>query len=146
MKVEIKVDKSLTEPRVIIETNEITQEVSEIVKKLSEEKIGILTGFKQEQAEILEQSEIYCVYSSAKKVFAVTEKGEYALKFRMYELEEKLDKNCFVRISNSEIINLKKVKSFDLSLTGTICVKMKNGRVTYASRRYVSKIKQVLGI
>ena len=79
-------------------------------------------------------------------LFRSTEKGEYALKFRMYELEEKLDKNCFVRISNSEIINLKKVKSFDLSLTGTICVKMKNGRVTYASRRYVSKIKQVLGI
>ena len=64
----------------------------------------------------------------------------------MYELEDRLDKNSFVRISNSEIINLKKVKGFDLSFTGTICVKMKNGRVTYVSRRYVSKIKQVLGI
>lgn len=146
MQVEIKIDKSLTEPKIIIETNEITEDISEIVKKLSEERTDIITGFKQEQAQILEQAEIYCIYSANKKVCALTDKGEFTLRFRMYELEDRLDKNSFVRISNSEIINLKKVKGFDLSFTGTICVKMKNGRVTYVSRRYVSKIKQVLGI
>jgi len=51
-----------------------------------------------------------------------------------------------VRISNSEIINLRKVKAFDLSLAGTIQVSLLNGTVTYVSRRYVPKIKQVLGI
>ena len=54
--------------------------------------------------------------------------------------------HAFVRISNSEIINLKKVKSFDLSFAGTICVTLSNGQTTYVSRRYVSKIKQVLGM
>ena len=146
MQVEIKIDKSLTEPKIIIETNEITEDISEIVKKLSEERTDIITGFKQEQAQILEQAEIYCIYSANKKVYALTDKGEFTLRFRMYELEDRIDTNSFVRISNSEIINLKKVKGFDLSFTGTICVKMKNGRVTYVSRRYVSKIKQVLGI
>lgn len=65
---------------------------------------------------------------------------------RLYELEERLDKGSFVRISNSEIINMKKVKGFDLSFTGTICVSLSNGTTTYVSRRYVAKIKQVLGI
>ena len=65
---------------------------------------------------------------------------------KLYELEDKLDGRSFARISNSEIINLKKVERFDLSMTGTICVKMTNGRVTYVSRRYVSKIKQILGV
>ncbi|MDE5616672.1 MAG: LytTR family transcriptional regulator, partial [Clostridia bacterium] len=51
-----------------------------------------------------------------------------------------------VRISNSEIINLKFVKKFDLSFNGTICVLFSNGSVTYVSRRYVSKIKNTLGI
>ncbi len=65
---------------------------------------------------------------------------------RLYELEERLDGTMFVRISNSEIINLKKVRKLDLSLTGTIRVLMTDGAATYVSRRYVKKIKQVLGI
>jgi len=38
------------------------------------------------------------------------------------------------------------VKQFDLSLAGTICVMLVDGTVTYVSRRYVSKIKNILGI
>ena len=67
------------------------------------------------------------------------------MRARLYELEETLKKQ-FVRISNSEIVNLQKVKSFDLSFTGTICVSLSDGTVTYVSRRYVSKIRQVLGL
>ncbi|MEE3499403.1 MAG: LytTR family DNA-binding domain-containing protein, partial [Ruminococcus bromii] len=44
------------------------------------------------------------------------------------------------------IINLKKVRNFDLSLSGTICVTLSDGTATYVSRRYVSKIKKVLGL
>ena len=51
-----------------------------------------------------------------------------------------------MRISNSEIVNLKKVTSLDLSLTGTIRMTL-NGSVTaYVSRRYVKKIKQAIGL
>ena len=64
----------------------------------------------------------------------------------MYELEDRLDKSCFLRISHSEIVNLKKVRRFDLSLSGTICVVLADGTTAYASRRYVSKIKDILGI
>ena len=86
------------------------------------------------------------IYANDKKVFAVTGEGEYVLRQRLYELEERLDGRWFVRISNSEIINLKKVGHFDLSFTGTICVKLSDGTTTYVSRRYVSKIKKILGI
>ena len=37
-------------------------------------------------------------------------------------------------------------KRQDLRLAGTICVHMADGSVTYASRRYVSRIKTALGI
>ena len=67
------------------------------------------------------------------------------MRLRLYELEEMLGKH-FARISNSDIVNLKKVKEFNLSIVGTICVKLSNGTVTYVSRRFVSKIKQILGI
>ena len=79
-------------------------------------------------------------------MIAQTDTGEYVLRLRLYEAEQRLNRHSFVRISNSEIINLKKVKGFDLSFAGTICVTLTNGTVTYVSRRYVAKIKQVLGI
>lgn len=146
MQIEIKIDGSCTEPKIIVITNSMTDELNSIIKKLSEDSPQILSGIKDDKLEILEQSDLIRIYANSGKVFAVTDNGEYILRFRLYELEERLDKNKFVRISNSEIINLKKIKNFDLSFTGTICVKFLNDTVTYVSRRYVAKIKQILGI
>lgn len=146
MQIEIKVDENLSEPKIIVITNKITEEIQELVRNLSEEPWKMIAGFREDIVELLDQEEIIRIYSSAGKVYAVTERNEYTVRLRLYELENKLDKGRFVRISNSEIVNLKKVKRFDLSFTGTICVTLINDTVTYVSRRYVSKIKKVLGI
>lgn len=146
MQIEIKIDPSYTEPKIIVLTSSMTEDVSNLVKKLSENVPDIISGSRNEKMEVLEQADLIRVYANAGKVFAVTPKGEYLLRLRLYELEERLNPDRFVRISNSEIINLKKVKSFDLSITGTICVQLTNGTVTYVSRRYVSKLKKILGI
>ena len=146
MQIEIKLDATTKEPKVVVYTDKMTDEVQELVKRISEEGPKMLAGFKDDVLSILEQDDIIRIYAANAKVFAVTAKGEYLIRLRLYEMENRLDKNRFVRISNSEIINLKMVKGFDLSYTGTICVTLKNGTVTYVSRRYVAKIKQVLGI
>lgn len=146
MKIEVKIDDSCTEPRVIVLTDRMTDEVSAIVRRLSGEQTGVVTGMRDELLEIIEPQDICRIYAASGKVFAVTERGEYTMRQRLYELEERLDSGRFIRISNSEIINLKKVRCFDLSATGTICVSLSNGETAYVSRRYVSKIKQVLGI
>lgn len=146
MQIEIKIDGSYTEPKIIILTAAVTDEVNVIVDKLSKETLQIISGSKNEKVEVIEQGDLIRVYANAGKVYAVTDKGEYTIRLRLYEMEERLNYNQFVRISNSEIINLKKVENFDLSFTGTICVKLVNGTTTYVSRRYVSKIKTILGI
>lgn len=146
MQIEIKIDESCKEPKIIIATNQMTEEVSAIIQKLSVEQPTAIVGFRDDVAEILEPSDIYRVYALNGKVFADTDQGKYSLRLRLYEAEQRLDGHVFVRISNSEMINLKNVKGFDLSFAGTICVTLLNGTVTYVSRRYVSKIKKVLGI
>ena len=60
------------------------------------------------------------------------------------KVEVKLDRHTFVRISNSEIINLKKVTALDLTLSGTIKMTLQGGTVCRVSRRYVKKIKEAL--
>lgn len=146
MQLEVKIDSSYIEPKVIILTASMTEDVNIILNKLSDQTPQIISGSKDNKIEVIEPENLIRIYASSGKVFAVTHKGEYALRLRLYEIEERLPPHQFVRISNSEIINLKNVNNFDLSFTGTIYVKLANGTITYVSRRYVSKLKKILGI
>ena len=146
MQIEIKIDSSCKETKIIVVTDKITDEINTLAKKLAQDTPQLLAGLQGEILTVLDQHDIIRLYATNGKVYAETEDGEYQLRLRLYELEERLDKDDFVRISNSEIINLKRVKGFDLSYTGTIFVSFQNDTVTYVSRRYVKKIKQVLGI
>ncbi len=146
MQVEIRIDSTAAEPKVVILTDRMTEEVNEIVRKLSETESQMIAGFREDTVTLLDQDSIFRIYAANGRVFAAAEKEEYLLRLRLYELEARLRRDRFVRISNSEIINLKKVRHFDLSFSGTICVSLSNGTVTYVSRRYVSRIKELLGL
>ncbi len=146
MDIEIKIDSACKTPRLILVTDKMTEELNELVSQLSQSTPQVIVGFCDNTLKILEPSQLIRVYAQGGKVYAVDSEGVYTLKLRLYEAEERLSKNMFARISNSEILNLKKVKSFDLSFTGTICVTLSNGSTTYVSRRYMPKIKQLLGI
>ena len=141
-----QLSNDILKTKIVVVTSKVTEEVNEIVKRLSSEQPQMIAGFKDEQATMLEPNQIYRVYASEGKVYAEAENGTHLLRLRLYEVEQRLAKCSFVRISNGEIINLKKVKGFDLSFVGTICVFLSNGTVTYVSRRHVSKIKQFLGL
>ena len=146
MEIEIKLDSGVTVPKVIIITDKVDKEIEELVEKISKYKPSVICGFRDDIMRILEPVEISRIYSEGRKIVAVTDNGEYIIRKRLFEVEETLELSRFARISNSEIINLGKVQHFDLSFKGTICVKMNDGSVTYVSRRYVSKIKSILGV
>ena len=146
MKVDIKINADYQEPLAVIHTAQIIDEVNSAVKKLSDTSSDIIMDFRQDDAEILNPNDIYRIYAENQKVLAVTDKGVFQIRMRLYQLENKLAGMKFARISNSEIINLKNTEKFDLSIAGTIRVRLKNGQSTYVSRRYVAKIKEILGI
>lgn len=148
MKLNIKIDTNFDEPEALITTSKMTDEVNKVVDFISklDDVTTVITGIRNDKVELLEQEFLVRIYAEAGKVFARTENDLYQLRLRLYELEERLDSSIFVRISNSEIVNLKKVKSLDLSFVGTICMELSNGEVSYVSRRYVSRIKKVLGL
>ena len=146
MQIEIKIDGNTPDTKVSIVTKQVDEKINALVRRISEERPQVLAGFSGDTVTLLEQENILRLYASNGKVFAVTQAGEYALRLRLYEAEERLDKSRFVRISNSEIVNLRMAKGFDLSYTGTIRVNLRDGTASFVSRRYVRKIKTVLGI
>lgn len=149
MKIEISIENELKERKVVIHTDEVDGEITSLVERIkgsAREKTDSMTAFDESGALFISPKDICRIYSQDKKVFAETAEGTYTLKARLYELEEALDSRVFMRISNSEIINLRQVMRMDTSMTGTICVSMKNGTQTYASRRYVALIRKQLDI
>ena len=148
MKLEIKIDTAIVEPETVITTSAMTDEVNRVVNYISnlENTSFMITGQKDGKIELLDQENIIRLYAENGKMFAKLDQATYQIRLRLYELEERLDNDKFVRISNSEIVNLKKVKGLDLSFAGTICMELENGEVSYVSRRYVSKIKKKLGV
>ena len=146
MQIEIKIDSACAEPKVLIMTDRMTEEVNALIRKLSEEKPRMLIGFADGSARMLDPQNLQRVYAASGKVYAAGNGREYLLRMRLYEAESRLDPERFVGISHSELINLKRAVSFDLRFSGTICVTLDDGTVTYVSRRYVSKIRKTLGI
>lgn len=146
MKVEIVIDEMYKEPKVMIMTDKITDNVNSIIRKLSDDNSELIAGFMEDHMEVLDPLDIYRIFSESGKVYAETDRGQFKLRLKLYEAEQRLEHQDFIRISNTDIINLRKVKNFDLSFVGTICIVLLNGTVTYASRRSVAKIKKRLGI
>ena len=146
MKIRVELDPACAEPEVVVRAARMTEEVGALLAQLQGGEEAAIAGWQNGRAALLEPGSIARFYASGAKVFACTASGEYAVKFRLYELEERLGEKGFVRISHSEIVRLKAVKEFDLSLAGAIRVIFWDGSFSYVSRRYVGKIKRVLGI
>lgn len=148
MKVEIRIVPERDEPTVVIEAPALTAEVETLATQLQRQTPSMLTLWQGEQALRCSPSDILRFYAEDKGVFAQLSDGQVCtVRSRLYELEDQLDGHTFVRISHSEIVNLKQVTALDLSLSGTIKMTLAGGTaVSYASRRYVKRIKQALGL
>jgi len=147
MRVRAKIDKSFETLEIQICNSELTPQVKRLVEDISAFVNEGITGtdFRGEKL-MLPVRDVLRFYTENQKVMVQDAKGIYSTQEKLYELEEKLDAGQFFRISKSEIVNLKKIKRLDLSMTGTIRVILSDGTETYTSRRNVTRLKQCLGI
>ncbi len=120
MNIEVKIDKNYENPQILILTNQMTSELSVIIDKISNITQETLQTYKDQKLYILGQNEIESIYSENIKVYVRCSNEIYSTKNRLYEIENLLDHNSFIRISNSEIINFDKVKDIDFKIVGTL--------------------------
>ncbi len=144
MEVEIRTELGRQEPKIVILAGEESEELRRLAESLSKLALGPIPVSREEEKLLLPQGDFLRFYADGKGVSAQTESETFTVRLRLYELEARLDPARFVRISNSEIINLDRVTAVDLSLSGTICMTLDGAVRTYVSRRYVKKIKEVL--
>ena len=144
MKVELNIDEKFKEILVTISTDKINDEVQELVNYI-EYKEDYLVGIADDQVCVLDISDIIRVFVEDRKVFVVTTKGKFVVRKKLYEMNNLLIKD-FVKISQSEIANIKFIKNLDLSIRGTIVIVYKNSDISYVSRRLLKDFKTKLGL
>ncbi|MEZ7725875.1 LytTR family DNA-binding domain-containing protein [Gemella sanguinis] len=144
MKVELNIDEKFKEILVTISTDKINDEVQELVNYI-EYKEDYLVGIADDQVCVLDISDIIRVFVEDRKVFVVTTKGKFVVRKKLYEMNNLLTKD-FVKISQSEIANIKFIKNLDLSIRGTIVIVYKNSDISYVSRRLLKDFKTKLGL
>ncbi len=134
------------EIKININAGKNSEELQNIISKIQEiskQKDNII-GYNNNELFILPIDKIILFYTNEQKCYCKIENKQYQIKKRMYELEEILNKNQFIRISNSCIINIQQIVSFDLKYIGNIKVKLKNGDNLDVSQRRVGKILKYL--
>ena len=149
MQTQIKIEEC-EKPYCVIHTAAESDDIKEIARKISlmdeNGKSTIISAWDGDYCIQVKQNELLRIYSMDKKVYldCQNEEEPLLLKMRLYEFEE-LAERCgwtdFIRISNTDIVNLSKVKNFDMSLTGIVKVNYGEGKVAIVSRRYMNKIK-----
>jgi len=59
MKIEVKIESTYQEPKVIIFTDHMTDEVNEIIRKLSESIPQMIAGFQGNLLRVIDQDEVF---------------------------------------------------------------------------------------
>jgi len=143
MRVDFYLDKDLDEPRIVVQAPCRTEEIDDLMEMISSYAPACIVGYCDGVLYRLNPSDIVRIRSMEKKVYADTLDGAFLIRSTLYQLEESLPKN-FVRISNSEIVNSDRILRMDLSLSGTIGIKLEGGMESRVSRRYVPKVRRAL--
>ena len=149
MLTQIKIEQC-EKPYCVIHAAKETEGIKAVAEKISMmDDCGtsaVVSGWDGDYCIQVKQNELLRIYSLDKKVYLECESEEepLLLKMRLYEFEE-LAGRCgwtdFIRISNTDIVNLSKVQKFDMSLSGIVKVIYGDGKFAIVSRRYMNKIK-----
>lgn len=145
MKVKIQVDPAITDEYVEFHIRKITDDVSRFAE-IMEKSDSILTGTDQyDRIVIISPDEIVALHAEKKWCRIFTDTADFSCRKRLYELEDLLGPD-FMRISKSNIVNIRKIKSVEAVFNGMMLLHMKNGSKEYVSRTYLPDLKSFLGI
>ena len=145
--IEVVLDEKYPDPFVSIRTKERTGQVENIIMAIenaSENAFPMVPANQGNKIELISQRDIVRVFTEGRKIMIRTDDHTYPGNHTLSGIEEMLNPDRFLRISQSEIINLYKVKRFDIDIAGTIGVEFDNGDKSWASRSRVKAIKKML--
>jgi DNA-binding LytR/AlgR family response regulator len=144
MKIIIEELQSNEEEHISIKCRNMTPEILKILDSFKAQ--NILIAYSGNEIYRIESSSIYYIETVDNRSFLYCDNNVYESKNKLFELEEKLSGNDFLRISKSVIVNLSKIKKLIPALSGRFEAVLMNDFKVIISRQYVSELKIKLEI
>jgi DNA-binding LytR/AlgR family response regulator len=145
MKIEIDINEKYSDTEVTIRSGKLTGDVEKLIAlmRMVNKQIAVK---QEEETYLLDTEKIMYFESVDRKTFVYTEKEVYETDLKLYELEQDLFENDFLRISKQTIVNIRMIKSLKTDINRKIRVTLKNGEQIIVSRMYSDELRRKLGL
>lgn len=146
LKVKIEIVPGMKECEITIKCSGVGAEVERIQKLLTESSSGLsqISLFKDDSEFFIPLSDILFFETESGHIRAHTADDEFEVKYRLYELEERLP-FYYLRISKSAILNTRKLYSITKNLAGASKIEFQGTyKTVYCSRSYYKALKDMI--
>ena len=106
-----------------------------------------LLGQIGDNYELVNYKDIILLETEAGEIYARTSlKRDYRIKEKLYELEDMLAGDGFIRINKSNIVNILHINEIVPWFNGRLLLKLNNNKEVEVSRSYAGDFKEFLGL
>ncbi|MGN1165909.1 MAG: LytTR family DNA-binding domain-containing protein [Lachnospiraceae bacterium] len=145
MKIEIDIDEKYADIAVEIKAPKLTQDIEKMISFLRMINMQIAVK-KDDEIVLLDTDQILYIEAVERNTFVYTRDDSFEIDLRLYEVEQELLEQGFIRISKTSIINLKKIQSLKADINRKIRVTLINGEQIIVSRMYADELRKRLGV
>lgn len=145
MKIIIEEDELCEDIKIIIRCSKNNKEVQKLIKILegNEKKLQCK---KDKEIYQIDMNEIYYIETIDEKTFVYLQDEVYENSHKLYELEDILKYDGFIRISKSCLVNLECLHHIKALLNGKYEATLLNQEKLIISRKYMSDFKKAFEI
>lgn len=143
MKITIDQSSAHDETEVVIRCKDMDEEVLRLLARIRIQDKKI-TGMKRGTIFILDIRSILYFESVDNQTFIYTEHDTYESNLKLYEVESSLDKDDFIRISKSVVVNFRHIVEISPLFNGRLEIALTNKEKIEVSKNYSPAIKDKL--
>ncbi|MGN0419659.1 MAG: LytTR family DNA-binding domain-containing protein [Acetatifactor sp.] len=145
MKITIDIDDKYSDIAVEVKAPRLTQDIEKIISLMR--MINMQIAVKQEDEIILlDTDKILYIEAVERNTFVYTKDASYESDLKLYQVEQELLEQNFIRISKQCILNLRKIKSLKADINRKIRVTLVNDEQIIVSRMYAEELRKRLGV
>ena len=145
MKIEIDINEKYSDVSVMIKAPEISQDIEKIISMMRMINMQLAVK-KEDETYLLDTDKILYIEAVERNTFVYTKDATYQSDLKLYEIEQQLLEQNFIRISKQSILNLRKIKSLKADINRKIRVTLVNDEQVIVSRMYAEELRKRIGV